>query len=166
MQCSLAGPCCKNLHLLDAYGIFFVVARPGCYFAGSLPFSAKRTCRQPLAKFGVLPATCSTFRQAPPNFLHPIRVRGRQFREHGPTVSPTFTFTRSLNSESIHHTGSLPSATFRGSTFAASSKTACRALGVMAEETTRVERNNPFLCNVCRKSYSRIDHLARHYRSR
>jgi len=25
---------------------------------------------------------------------------------------------------------------------------------------------NPFVCNICKKSYSRIDHLARHYRSR
>lgn len=25
---------------------------------------------------------------------------------------------------------------------------------------------NPFSCNVCGKSYTRIDHLARHYRSR
>lgn len=25
---------------------------------------------------------------------------------------------------------------------------------------------NPFVCNVCKRSYSRIDHLARHYRSR
>lgn len=25
---------------------------------------------------------------------------------------------------------------------------------------------NPFSCNVCKQSYSRVDHLARHYRSR
>lgn len=26
--------------------------------------------------------------------------------------------------------------------------------------------NAPFSCNVCRRSYTRVDHLARHYRSR
>jgi Fungal Zn(2)-Cys(6) binuclear cluster domain len=26
--------------------------------------------------------------------------------------------------------------------------------------------HNPFSCNICRRSYTRIDHLARHYRSR
>lgn len=26
--------------------------------------------------------------------------------------------------------------------------------------------NNPFVCNVCQKTYGRIDHLARHFRSR
>jgi len=25
---------------------------------------------------------------------------------------------------------------------------------------------SPFACNVCGKNYSRVDHLARHYRSR
>ena len=25
---------------------------------------------------------------------------------------------------------------------------------------------NPFSCNVCKRSYTRVDHLARHYRSR
>lgn len=38
-------------------------------------------------------------------------------------------------------------------------------------DTVEVERHdqargNPFVCNICKKSYSRIDHLARHYRSR
>lgn len=27
-------------------------------------------------------------------------------------------------------------------------------------------RNAPFACNVCKRSYSRVDHLARHHRSR
>jgi hypothetical protein len=25
---------------------------------------------------------------------------------------------------------------------------------------------NPFSCNVCKRTYTRVDHLARHYRSR
>ena len=29
-----------------------------------------------------------------------------------------------------------------------------------------VPPEHPFSCNICRKSYTRIDHLARHYRSR
>lgn len=27
-------------------------------------------------------------------------------------------------------------------------------------------RSAPFACNVCKRSYSRVDHLARHHRSR
>ena len=41
-----------------------------------------------------------------------------------------------------------------------------RIASPMEPEAILVEGSNPFQCNVCRRSYSRIDHLARHYRSR
>jgi uncharacterized Zn-finger protein len=31
---------------------------------------------------------------------------------------------------------------------------------------TKEAQANPFSCNVCRRSYTRLDHLARHFRSR
>ena len=32
--------------------------------------------------------------------------------------------------------------------------------------TASRESENPFVCNICKKSYTRVDHLARHHRSR
>lgn len=29
-----------------------------------------------------------------------------------------------------------------------------------------ISKSNPFVCNLCQKTYGRIDHLARHFRSR
>lgn len=34
------------------------------------------------------------------------------------------------------------------------------------DQDTTHSRNAPFACNVCKRSYSRVDHLARHHRSR
>jgi uncharacterized Zn-finger protein len=34
------------------------------------------------------------------------------------------------------------------------------------EQIERGHTANPFSCNVCKRSYTRVDHLARHYRSR
>lgn len=31
---------------------------------------------------------------------------------------------------------------------------------------TKSQMNHPFVCNICKRSYSRVDHLARHHRSR
>jgi hypothetical protein len=31
---------------------------------------------------------------------------------------------------------------------------------------TKETQANPFTCTVCRRSYTRLDHLARHFRSR
>lgn len=37
--------------------------------------------------------------------------------------------------------------------------------GTQAATTTGSE-NAPFKCNICQRNYTRVDHLARHYRSR
>lgn len=29
--------------------------------------------------------------------------------------------------------------------------------------TTETAKSSPFACNVCKRNYSRVDHLARHY---
>lgn len=34
------------------------------------------------------------------------------------------------------------------------------------DQLTAGNPNNPFVCNLCKKTYSRLDHLGRHYRSR
>lgn len=40
------------------------------------------------------------------------------------------------------------------------------AAGQSAAVTDSPQTESPFSCNVCKKSYTRIDHLARHHRSR
>lgn len=37
---------------------------------------------------------------------------------------------------------------------------------IPGSSSTATHGNAPFACNVCKRNYTRVDHLARHYRSR
>lgn len=37
---------------------------------------------------------------------------------------------------------------------------------IVVDDSGEGHGSNPFVCNVCQKTYGRIDHLARHFRSR